>query len=385
MLPAVSWRISQTKECQRTQSHIPVVKQQTIMPKNNFDKFIKGKSNAAKKEEFRQAKRKIKKEIAEGMARTRARKAEEAAKRAAAPQSKRSGPAGFGTAADQKGGGHPQKQAATARPAQKAATTNAKGAPATPQMPLNKFIAHGGVCSRREAAELVKQGQVKVNGKEVLEPGFKVSESDDVRVSGKKIVPTGELVYLLLNKPKDYITTSSDPEGRKTVLDLVRKATTERVFPVGRLDRNTTGVLLLTNDGELAQKLAHPAYEVKKVYEVRLDKDLTKKDFDAILSGVTLDDGLIQPDALAYADTHDKSVVGIEIHSGKNRIVRRIFEHLGYSVKNLDRVMYAGLTKKNVDRGRWRFLNEKEVRLLKYLNTSFARKKPHPGNPKDKS
>jgi len=195
-------------------------------------------------------------------------------------------------------------------------------------------------------------------------------------VNGKKIVPSANLVYLLLNKPKDFITTSSDPEGRRTVLDLVRKATDERIFPIGRLDRNTTGVLLLTNDGELAQKLAHPAYEVKKVYEVKLDKDLTKKDFEQIMGGLDLEDGRVTPDALAYADAHDKSVVGIEIHSGKNRIVRRLFEHLGYTVKNLDRVMYAGLTKKNVDRGRWRFLTEKEVRLLKFLNTSFTRKKP---------
>lgn len=254
-------------------------------------------------------------------------------------------------------------------------TRRAPAKPAGPQMPLNKYIAHGGISSRREAADIVKSGVVKVNGKVVTDPGFKIFDKDEVKVNGKKVVPTGNLVYILLNKPKDFITTSNDPEGRKTVLDLVRKATDERIFPIGRLDRNTTGVLLLTNDGELTQKLAHPAYEVKKVYEVRLDKDLTKKDFDQIISGVTLEDGLISPDALAYADAHDKSIVGIEIHSGKNRIVRRIFEHLGYTVKNLDRVMYAGLTKKNVDRGRWRFLSEKEVRLLKYLNTSFTRKK----------
>ena len=238
-------------------------------------------------------------------------------------------------------------------------------------MPLNKYIAHGGISSRREAAILVKDGAVTVNGAVVTEPGYKVLETDEVRVNNKKITPSVNLVYVLLNKPKDVITTSNDPEGRKTVMDLVRKATTERIFPVGRLDRNTTGVLLLTNDGELSQKLAHPAFQVKKIYEIRLDKDLTKKDFDTIISGVELEDGIISPDALAYADSKDKSIIGIEIHSGKNRIVRRIFEHLGYNVKNLDRVLYAGLTKKNVDRGRWRFLNEKEVRILKYLNASY--------------
>jgi 23S rRNA pseudouridine2605 synthase len=242
-------------------------------------------------------------------------------------------------------------------------------------MPLNKYVAHSGLCSRREAADWIKEAQVKVNGVLVTEPGFKVGEGDDVTVNGKKIHPSKNLVYILLNKPKDYITTSSDPEGRKTVLDLVRHATDERIFPIGRLDRNTTGVLLLTNDGELTQKLSHPTFEVKKIYEVRLDRELIKKDFEAILNGVTLEDGVILPDSLAYADSKDRSIIGIEIHSGKNRIVRRIFEHLGYEVKNLDRVMYAGLTKKNVDRGRWRYLSDKEVRILKFLNASYASKK----------
>lgn len=242
------------------------------------------------------------------------------------------------------------------------------------EMPLNKFIAHGGLCGRREAAELVKQGAVKVNGDIVFEPGYKVSANDDVKVKGKKVFLQKNLYYILLNKPKDYITTASDPQGRKTVLDLIKGASPERVYPVGRLDRNTTGVLLLTNDGELAQKLTHPSYEIKKIYEVRLDKPVTKKDFDAILSGVTLEDGLVRADSLAYADSKDKSVIGIEIHSGRNRIVRRIFEHLGYDVRNLDRVMFANLTKKNVDRGRWRMLNDKEVRLLKYMNQSFVKK-----------
>lgn len=241
-------------------------------------------------------------------------------------------------------------------------------------MPLNKFVAHSGICSRRDAAELVRSGKVTVNGETVLEPGFKVNGTEDIKVNGKKISARKTLVYILLNKPKDFITTMEDPEGRKTVFDIVKKATSERIYPIGRLDRNTTGVLLMTNDGELAQKLSHPSYQVKKIYEVKLDKPLAKKDFDELLKGVTLEDGLITPDGLAYADAKDRSVIGIEIHSGRNRIVRRIFEHLGYDVRNLDRVMYANLTKKNVDRGKWRFLSEKEVRLLKFLNSSFTRK-----------
>ncbi|TKK67769.1 rRNA pseudouridine synthase [Ilyomonas limi] len=243
------------------------------------------------------------------------------------------------------------------------------------QMPLNKFVAHAGVCARREAANLVKEGHVKVNGDIVYEPGYKVSAKDKIEVKGKPVFLQKNLVYILLNKPKDYITTAKDPEGRKTVFDLVANATKERIYPVGRLDRNTTGVLLLTNDGELAQKLTHPSFEIKKVYEVRLDKPLTKKDADAILQGVTLEDGFIQADAVGYADVKDKSVIGIEIHSGRNRIVRRLFEFLGYDVKNLDRVMFANLTKKNVDRGKWRLLTEKEIRLLKYMNQSFVRSK----------
>jgi 23S rRNA pseudouridine2605 synthase len=243
----------------------------------------------------------------------------------------------------------------------------------TKEMPLNKYIAHSGICSRRDAAELVKGGKVLVNGSLVNEPGFKVSEKDEVKVNGKKIAIRKNMVYILLNKPKDFITTTEDPEGRKTVLSIISQATEERVYPIGRLDRNTTGVLLFTNDGELAQKLSHPSYQIKKIYEVKLDKPLTKKDFDAILNGVTLEDGFVSPDSLAYADAKDKSVIGIEIHSGRNRIVRRIFESLGYDVRNLDRVMYANLTKKNVERGKWRFLTEKEVRLLKYMNASYTR------------
>lgn len=246
--------------------------------------------------------------------------------------------------------------------------------PASNIIPLNKFIAHAGITSRRDAADIVKSGLVVVNGKVIIEPGFKVTPQDEVKVNGKQITIRKNMVYILINKPKDFITTTEDPQGRKTVLDIIKHATTERVYPIGRLDRNTTGVLLLTNDGELAQKLAHPSYMVKKIYEVKLDKPLVKKDFDAIIAGIELEDGFIAPDVLAYADTKDKSVIGIEIHSGRNRIVRRIFEHMGYDVRNLDRVMYANLTKKNVDRGKWRFLSEKEVRLLKYLNTSYTKK-----------
>jgi 23S rRNA pseudouridine2605 synthase len=238
------------------------------------------------------------------------------------------------------------------------------------QGPLNKYIAHSGLCSRRDAATLVKEGKVQVNGKVVKEPGYKVLPEDLVTVAGKKATPQESPVYILMNKPKDYITTAEDDKGRKTVLDLVKRQVKERIFPVGRLDRNTTGVLLLTNDGDLAQHLTHPSFEVRKVYEVRLDKPLGKSDMEKLAKGITLDDGFIAADEVAYADPNDKTLVGIEIHSGRNRIVRRMFEHLGYNVKGLDRVVFANLTKKNVDRGKWRFLNEKEVRLLKYFNKS---------------
>ncbi|MDB5251825.1 MAG: pseudouridine synthase [Flaviaesturariibacter sp.] len=235
------------------------------------------------------------------------------------------------------------------------------------QMPLNKYLAHSGICGRREAAEVVKTGKVSVNGAVIREPGHKVTVKDEIRVGDKRIHITKDLVYILLNKPKDYLTTTDDPQKRKTVLDLITHATKERVYPVGRLDRNTSGVLLLTNDGELAQKLTHPSNEIKKVYAVSLDKPLTKAHFDAILKGVPLEDGIANVDVLAYADNADRTQVGVEIHSGRNRIVRRIFEHFGYDVKNLDRVTFAGLTKKNVPRGKWRFLAEKEVRDLKFF------------------
>ena len=234
-------------------------------------------------------------------------------------------------------------------------------------MPLNKFIAHGGVAARREAAELVKNGLVKVNGTVVNEPGYKVSPADVVTVNGKKVQPQRSLVYILMNKPKDFITTTDDPQKRKTVIDLLGKATKERIYPVGRLDRNTTGVLLLTNDGDLAQQLTHPSHQVRKIYQVTLDKPLEKNHFEQLAKGVVLEDGPATIDAIAYSDPKDKRHIGVEIHSGRNRIVRRLFEHVGYDVKNLDRVLFAGLTKKNVDRGKWRFLTEKEIRLLKHF------------------
>jgi 23S rRNA pseudouridine2605 synthase len=242
------------------------------------------------------------------------------------------------------------------------------------EMPLNKFVAHCGICGRREAALLIKQGKISVDGLIINEPGYKVSGKEKIKHEGKPLQLQVEPVYILLNKPKDYLTTTNDPAGRKTVLELLKNATKERIYPVGRLDRNTTGVLLLTNDGELAQQLTHPSFEVKKIYEAILDKPMVAKDLEELLSGMQLEDGFIRADAAGYSEQADKTRIGIEIHSGKNRIVRRMFEHLGYEVKSLDRVMFANLTKKNVDRGKWRFLQEKEVRNLKFMNQSFIRK-----------
>jgi 23S rRNA pseudouridine2605 synthase len=241
-------------------------------------------------------------------------------------------------------------------------------------MPLNKYLAHCGVASRRETVDIIGNGLVKVNGTVETTPGYKVQPTDEVIYNGKKCFVSKNLQYILLNKPKDFITTTDDPLGRKTVLQLIQKATTERVYPIGRLDRNTSGVLLLTNDGDLTQQLSHPSFEIKKIYEVRLDKNLTKEHFEDIWKGIVLEDGVIMVDGLAYADAKDKSIIGIEIHSGRNRVVRRIFESLGYVVKGLDRVMYAGLTKKNVERGKWRHLAEKEIRVLKYMNSSKGKK-----------
>jgi 23S rRNA pseudouridine2605 synthase len=237
-------------------------------------------------------------------------------------------------------------------------------------MPLNKFVSKCGISSRREAVEIIKDGRVMVNGNVISEPAFKVTESDKIKLDGKPLVYEGSLVYLLLNKPKDFITTLSDEKGRKTVLDLVKNACDERIHPIGRLDRNTTGLLLFTNDGDLTQKMSHPKYKVKKIYQVGLDKDLTKSDYESILKGLELEDGIAEVDELAFTDPSDKTKVGVQIHSGKNRIVRRIFETLGYEVKSLDRVIYANLDKKNLPRGKWRFLNETEVRYLKFYNSA---------------
>ena len=229
---------------------------------------------------------------------------------------------------------------------------------------LNKFLANAGICSRREADEFIQAGVVTVNGNVVTELGTKVLRTDEVKFHDQP-VKMEKKVYVLLNKPKDTVTTSDDPQQRKTVMDLVKNACPERIYPVGRLDRNTTGVLLLTNDGDLASKLTHPKFLKKKIYHVFLDKNVTAHDMQQIATGITLDDGEVHADAIEYASPTDKSQVGIEIHSGKNRIVRRIFESLGYRVVKLDRVQFAGLTKKNLRRGDWRFLTEKEVDMLR--------------------
>ncbi len=344
------------------------------MKKSNFKKFYGDKSNAQIKEEIRQEKKK-----------------ERAERKAYFDKKKEEGRTFKGQGIKQKNQEprtKTQEENAQAKKErfQKPSTNNLQpGTTSKPitfkkesdagEMPLNKFLAHCGVCSRRDAVALIKEEKVKVNGAVITEPGHKVTDKDEVKFNGKRIYVQKELVYILLNKPKDYITTSEDPQGRKTIMDLMKGVTTQRIYPVGRLDRNTTGVLLLTNDGELTQKLSHPSFQVKKVYEVTLDKPLEKADFEQLLKGVVLEDGFIAPDALGYSDPKNKKVVGIEIHSGRNRIVRRMFEFLGYDVKGLDRVLFANLTKKNVDRGRWRYLNEKEVRLLKFLNKSFVRKK----------
>jgi 23S rRNA pseudouridine2605 synthase len=365
---------------------------------DNFSKFANQKKGSALKEAFRQEKKKNKIEARAAGEEMRQRKKDkmrglvtEPLKKSTKPGARKSAPTDRDERAPRAGaatGATGARPAGSARPITPAKTSRGKDAQAAPvagmpvpialknaeQMPLNKFIAHSGVCGRREAAELVKGGKVVVNGDKIFEPGFKVAPTDKVLVKGKQVYLQKNAVYILLNKPKDYITTANDPEGRKTVLDIIKGATADRVYPVGRLDRNTTGVLLLTNDGELAQKLTHPSFEIKKIYEVTLDRPVAKKDLEAVLAGVTLEDGFVAADACGYANAKDKNVIGIEIHSGRNRIVRRIFEHLGYDVRGLDRVMFANLTKKNVDRGKYRFLQEKEVRLLKFMNKSFVRK-----------
>jgi len=233
------------------------------------------------------------------------------------------------------------------------------------EMRLNRYIANAGICSRREADDLIASGQISVNGKVVTEMGHKVETSDVVKF-GKKALSREKLVYVLINKPKDYITTTDDPEERKTVLDLIKGACFERIYPVGRLDRNTTGLLLMTNDGELAEKLTHPSNGIKKIYQAELDKPITTEDFELLQAGLELEDGFVKPDELGIV-TPDAMVVGLEIHSGKNRIVRRMFEHLGYEVQKLDRTVFAGLDKKDLPRGKWRFLSEKEVVRLKFM------------------
>lgn len=229
---------------------------------------------------------------------------------------------------------------------------------------LNKYLANAGVCSRRDADKYIEAGVVKVNGEVITELGHKVLRSDEV-LFHDQLIKAEKKIYVLLNKPKGYVTTSEDPQNRKTVMDLVRNACMERIYPVGRLDRNTTGVLLLTNDGEMASKLTHPKFLKKKIYHVYLDRNVTAADLRQIAEGITLEDGDIRADAVDYASETDKKQVGIEIHSGKNRIVRRIFAALGYNVLKLDRVYFAGLTKKNVKRGDWRYLSEEEVRMLR--------------------
>ena len=229
---------------------------------------------------------------------------------------------------------------------------------------LNKYLANAGICSRREADEYIQAGVITVIGEVITELGTKLLRTDEVKFHDQP-VSIEKKVYVLLNKPKDYVTTSDDPQQRKTVMDLVKNACRERIYPVGRLDRNTTGVLLLTNDGDMASKLTHPKFLKKKIYHVYLDKNVTAHDIQQIRDGIELEDGEIQADACEYADEKDKKQVGIEIHSGKNRIVRRIFESLGYRVTKLDRVQFAGLTKKNLRRGDWRYLTEEEVDRLR--------------------
>jgi len=229
---------------------------------------------------------------------------------------------------------------------------------------LNKFIANTGLCSRREADNYIQSGSITVNGKKITELGTRVTSKDEIRFKGKRLIPDKK-IYILLNKPKDVITTTDDPQGRKTVLSLIKRGPEERIYPVGRLDRLSTGVLLLTNDGPLTKKLTHPKYQKMKTYQVSLEDDVTQRDLEQLSEGITLDDGFIKPDAINYIHPEDKREIGLEIHSGKNRIIRRMFEHIGYKVIRLDRVYFAGLTKKGLPRGRWRHLTDKEISILK--------------------
>ncbi|MEL6986976.1 MAG: pseudouridine synthase [Bacteroidota bacterium] len=234
-------------------------------------------------------------------------------------------------------------------------------------MRLNRYIAHSGICARRKADIFIKEGFVSVNDKIEYAPGFRVKEGDVVKFKGKVIKPIVNKVYILMNKPKNTITSVKDESGRKTVMDIIEKKVEERVYPVGRLDRNTVGLLLLTNDGALAEKLSHPKYNIKKVYHVTLDRDVAEEHLNAIREGITLEDGPVEVDGVDYYKGRDKNEIGIEIHIGRNRIVRRIFEHFDYNVKALDRVYYAGLTKKDLKRGWFRNLTEQEIVMLKHF------------------
>lgn len=273
---------------------------------------------------------------------------------------------------DRSSGKRPKK---SSRRSNKARDTKALSNPIDPKgTRLNKYIANAGVCSRREADELIKDGKIKVNDKVVTTMGYLVQSSEQVAYEGK-LLRRERLVYVLLNKPKDYITTTNDPGQRKTVMQLVATACTERIVPVGRLDRNTTGLLLFTNDGDLTKKLSHPSFEVRKLYHVQLDRAIKKNDFEQILKGLMLDDGPIKIDALEIVSADNKEL-GIEIHSGRNRVVRRMFEHLGYDVVKLDRVMFAGLTKKDLPRGKWRLLTQRELVQLKHMDRGALKKPP---------
>lgn len=252
----------------------------------------------------------------------------------------------------------PVKASGESRP--KLKTVSAEG------MRLNRFVANAGVCSRREADTYIAAGMVTINGNQVVEMGVRVLPGDEVRFDGRKL-DAEKKVYLLLNKPKDFVTTTDDPHADKIVMDLIKDACTERVYPVGRLDRNTTGLLLFTNDGDLSKKLTHPSHNKKKVYQATLDQPVAQAHLEMIADGIELEDGKVRADAISYSNVNDKTEVGIEIHSGKNRIVRRIFEHFGYKVRKLDRVLFAGLTKKNLPRGKWRLLTEKEINFLKMM------------------
>lgn len=238
-------------------------------------------------------------------------------------------------------------------------------------MKLNKHVAHCGVCSRRKAGEIVKAGKVKVNGITEINPAYEVQRKDDITVDGKRVFLERNSVYYLLNKPKNVLCTVKDEKGRKTVIDIVREKVKERVYPVGRLDRATTGLLVLTNDGNLAQQLSHPSYESKKIYKVTLDKDLDPIDLQKIKNGITLEDGVMMPDEVTFADERNDVVI-LTLHSGKNRIIRRTFEHLQYDIKNLDRVYYCGLTKKGLAKGRFRQLTDREVIMLKHFSSPKA-------------